>query len=255
MNTASSKVRCNGEKVRQRRTELSMTQEILAHRSNVDCRTVQRAEKSAPLQLETLASLAATLKVTVNELIQDDGRTNSTSDATAESKERNAVVLRRVVSGKALLDIVCDSFSGKVYCNAEPTSENIDVLSAIVEKLEKLIPNPWENPMENNTVTLADRLRAAVILTAELAELEKAGVAVYAGTYTASAQVPHYDMDEGCMYVRTKQRHEPVTVCRVFVERLGVERIIVKVDDEWEEPAPASPSLLSRLGADDEIPF
>ena len=93
--------------------------------------------------------------------------------------------------------------------------------------------------MERDSATLADRLRAAVVLTGELAELGKAGVAVYAGTYTASAQIPRYSTDEGHMYVGLSRRHEPVTVCRVFVERLGLERIIVKVNDEWEEPAPA----------------
>jgi hypothetical protein len=111
--------------------------------------------------------------------------------------------------------------------------------------------------MEKNTVTLADRLRAAVVLTAELAELEKAGVAVYAGTYTASAQVPRYDFEEGQMNVGGAQKHQPVTVCRVFVERLGLERIIVKVNDEWEgNRQPPRPFLFSppNLGLTMKLP-
>lgn len=190
MNTSSSKGRqviCNGEKVRQLRAELGMTQDKLAIMSDVNPRTVQRAEKNAALQLETLASLAAALKVTVNDLIENDAIPNTVNDPTTEPNERNAVVLRHVVSGKSLLDLICNSFSGEIVCNAEPTLKNIDILSLLVEKLEKLIPDPWEIPFEKITVTLADRLREAVTLSAELAELEKAGISVYAGTYTASA--------------------------------------------------------------------
>lgn len=264
MNTqsSSSKFRCNGEKLRQLRTQQNMTQEILAKRSNVDCRTIQRAEKNSFLQLETFADLAAALKVTVDDLVEGGIRSDldtSENASSLEPKERNAVVLRHVVSGKTLLDVICDSFSGKVYCNAEPTAQNIDVLSAMVDKLEGLIPNPWVVPHEKPTFSLADRLRSAVVLSAQLEELGKEGIAVYAGTYTASAQIPRYDSDENGMYVSSGQIYRPVTVCRVFLDRAGLERVIVKVNDEWEEPKPspsssfAAPSLTSEL--DDELPF
>jgi transcriptional regulator with XRE-family HTH domain len=248
MNTPAPKLLCDGNKVRQLRVGLSLTQEILALKSNVDCRTIQRAEKGSALQIETLASLAAALKVTVNDLVRN---VPSESDSITEPKERNAVVLRRVTSGKSLLDIICDSFSGKVYCNAEPTAENIEVLGSMVERLEGLVPDPWQNPFETTPVTLADRLRSAVTLTAQLTDLEKAGIAVYAGTYTASAQVPQYDSDEGHMYISSTQRFRPVTVCRVIVDRMGLDRVTLKVNDEWVEPTPAP----IKIGADDEIPF
>src|SRR5947207_10000406 len=63
-----TRIRCNGTRVRQLRIQQSMTQEKLAAMSKVNHRTIQRAEDSASLQLDTLASLAASLGVTVGEL-------------------------------------------------------------------------------------------------------------------------------------------------------------------------------------------
>jgi transcriptional regulator with XRE-family HTH domain len=225
-----------------------MTQEKLAAMCKVNQRTVQRAERSESLQLDTLASLAATLGVTVGELTSTDGDRDLTDQP--EASESNAAVLRRITSGKALIDLICGSFSAKLYCAAEPTEENIDALTDMVERIEKLIPNPWETPMEAENLTLAQRLREAHAITARLAELEKFGIAVFAGTYTARAQVPHYDVDEGHMYTRMNQKFEPVTVCRVSINPVGVERVIVAVSDEWHDQAPSPPPQL-----DDDIPF
>lgn len=255
----SSKIHCNGLRVRERRTQLSMTQEKLGHMSKVDARTVQRAEASEYLQLETIAAMAEALKVTVGDITMPGTAivpvTTTADEPAHEAAESNAVVLRRMRSGKMLLDLICDSFSGHLYCAAEPTVENIDMLSAVVEKLEALIPNPWSTPMETETLSLAARLRAAVGLSEQLSQLEKVGIAVFAGTYTARAQVPHYDMDEGQMFTRMNQKFEPVTVCRISVNAIGVERVTVKVTDEWREPSPALTKLSNKSEVDDDIPF
>jgi transcriptional regulator with XRE-family HTH domain len=225
-----------------------MTQEKLAAMCRVNHRTVQRAERGESLQLETLASLAAALGVTVGDLTLTDGDPERTDQP--ETSESNAVVLRRITSGKTLIDLLCGSFSGKLYCAAEPTEENIDALTDMVERIEKFIPNPWEAPMEAESLTLAQRLREALAITAQLAALEKCGIAVFAGAYTARAQVPRYDLDDGQMYTTMNQRFEPVTVCRVSINPVGVERVIVKVSDEWQEQAPSLPPTV-----DDVIPF
>src|SRR6266446_2767027 len=92
--------RCNGTRVRELRVRQSMTQEKLAAMSKVSHRTVQRAERSEPLQLDTLASLAATLGVTVGELTINDSDPDQIRRP--ETSESNAVVLRRITSGKTL---------------------------------------------------------------------------------------------------------------------------------------------------------
>jgi hypothetical protein len=79
------------------------------------------------------------------------------------------VVLRRMTSGIALIELICDSFSGKLYCAAEPTEGNIVALTHIVERVERLIPDPWASPFEAERLTLAQRLREALAITSGLA--------------------------------------------------------------------------------------
>jgi transcriptional regulator with XRE-family HTH domain len=246
----SSKVHCSGTSVTRLRMQQGMTQEKLAAMSNVNIRTVQRAEKSEFLQLETVASLAAALKVTVPELTFSDGTDESRrDDDDAADGERNAVVLRRITSGKILLDILCDSFSGKLYCEVEPTVENVEALTTMVEEIERLIPNPWATPLESDSMSLAERLRTAVAWTTKLAALESFEVAIFAGTYTAKAQVPRFDLDEGHMYTSSGFPFEPVTICRVMLANKSSDRVVLKVTDKWTEPTPAKPESA------DDIPF
>src|SRR4029077_5688220 len=125
-----TRIRCNGARVRQLRVQQSMAQEKLAAMCKVNNRTVHAAERSESLQLDTLASLAATLGVTVGELTLTDGDPNQTDHP--ETSESNAVVLRRITSGKTLIDLIYGSFSGTLYCGAEPTEENIDALTDMI---------------------------------------------------------------------------------------------------------------------------
>jgi hypothetical protein len=73
-------------------------------------------------------------EVTVGELTLTDGDPDQIDQP--ETSESNAVVLRRITSGKTLIDLVCGSFSGKLYCAAEPTEENINALTDMVERIE-----------------------------------------------------------------------------------------------------------------------
>lgn len=210
-----------------------------------------RAERGEFLQLDTLASLAAALRVTVDEVtVPENGDEQLDRSEMSESK---AVVLRRMTSGMALVKLIRDSFSGKLYCVAEPTEDNIGTLTELVERIERLIPQPWVLPFEAESLSLAQRLREALAITSQLAELEKFGIAVFAGTYTARAKVPHYDPDEGCMATWTTQKFEPVTVCRISIHLIGVDRVTVKVSDEWRDEDLPPPFL--PPASDDEIPF
>lgn len=57
----NSERKCRGEKIRTLRIGLDCTQEKMAAMSNMSVRTLQRAEKSGFLRLESVASLAAAL--------------------------------------------------------------------------------------------------------------------------------------------------------------------------------------------------
>lgn len=83
-------------------------------------------------------------------------------------------------SDKALLDIVCHSFTASLDCPAEPTSENIDALASTVEVIEQLFPNSWESLLRPEAPpTRAAPLRRSVELSAQFAELNQLGIAVF----------------------------------------------------------------------------
>src|SRR5262245_52885436 len=122
-------IQCRGATVTDLRMQHGMTQEKLAAMSKVNIRTIQRAERSEHLQLETVASIAAALKVTVSALTApgvDDAGSTARTEENGNEHGNNAVVLRPVTSGKALLDMLHDSFTGRLSCEVEPTETNID---------------------------------------------------------------------------------------------------------------------------------
>ena len=249
MTNLTSNLQCNGEKIRRQRIGMSLTQEKLAAMSNTNVRTVQRAESGAAVQMETAASLAAALNFTVADIIK-----KPMLDEEGKSlDEFNAVALRPISSSKMLMDVVCDSFSAKLTCKAEPTAENIEALVSFSEMLEEMLPDPWSSAMENVSLSFADRIRVSVSLSDRLSRLDDLNISVYAGTYTASAKVPRYDVDEGHMYTHVRQKFEPVTACRVLVDRSGLERVVEQVSDKWEAPSPCQSE--KPLGTDDEIPY
>ena len=152
------------------------------------------------------------------------------------------------------MDMICDSFSAKLACRADPTPESIEALSSLVEVLEEMLPNPWLSPMEDASLSLAHRLRKAVSVSDQLSRLNELKISVYAGTYAASAQVPRYDVDEGLMCTRVGQKFEQVTACRILIDRAGLEHVVEQVADKWRAPLPSKPRKNPWLD-DDDIPF
>ena len=217
--------------------------------SNINYRTVQRAEANKAVQLETIASMASALQVKVNDITFKTPPVFQNLEPISE--RQNAVVLRPCSSGKVLLDIIQNSFSCRIDCKAEPTAHNIEILSHIVEIIERYLPEAWLIPSEKVSFSLAENLRISVRLTKLILELEKYGIGIFAGHYTAKSQVPRYDYYENCMYVRTNQEYEPVTISHVLIAPKLTDRITIQVDDEWKEPE----QKFELKDLEDEIPF
>ncbi|HEV2566203.1 MAG TPA: helix-turn-helix transcriptional regulator [Microvirga sp.] len=235
---------CDGMKIKQLRENRGMTQEVLAEAAGVDRRTIQRAEEGKRLQLETLAAIASVLQVSVNDISNER---RGELEPQYDPDDKNAVVLRRTKSGRVLLDALATSFSGSVDCDIDPTADTVDVLVSLLSEVESLMPNPWdEERFHDQPMPLSERIKRSVGMTNQLLELDQKGVGVYVGTYTARAQRPYYDLDEGHLYVSRKQPFEPVTVCRVRLSHTATDKIVVVVDDVWEtKPAEY----------EDDIPF
>jgi transcriptional regulator with XRE-family HTH domain len=232
---------CDSGKIRALRERLGYTQELLATKAGIDRRTIQRAESSnRALQLETAAQLAAALQVSVQEL-KFGGEVNGSAPA-PESVQVNAVVLKRTLSGKAVVDALLGAFSARLECDIDPDAEQAAPLIEFVKELEKLAPDPWDlDRLREGALSLSERIEWALRLSSHMAQLDAAGIGVFAGNYTASALVPRYDSDEGCLYTRTTQKPEPQTVCLVRIGPSTTERHVVSVADRWE--------------LDDEFPF
>jgi len=246
----------NGEKIRQLRAVAGMTQEKLALMSRIDRRTVQRAEQGTRLQMETLSSLAAALNVPVSQIIAADAPRDDVDDLTSKS----LVVLNRVVSGISLLNIIRDSYDGKITCEADPTPDNIEALTGVIGKLEELSPDPWRRSGEEPSLSLSDRLRAAVTMGEQLKQLEIQGVGFFAGTYTVRTQIPRPDYETGEMYVTSRTPYELVSFFVVVVAPLtSGDRLTVKASNVYVPPKPTPSEAPTFEGpptvSSEEIPF
>ena len=223
-----------GEKIRELRESAGKTQEVLAAMSGIDRRTIQRAESGKAVQMESLSSIASALNVPLTQIIE---ATDNDKDDVENLAAQSLIVLRPIQSGMGLINLVQSSFDGKMTCEAEPTTENIDVLTALISTIEEMMPDPWRTPTEKPAPSLSSQLRQAVTLTELIKQLSAFGITAFVGTYTASAQVPYYDMDEGHMYVTNRTPYKLVTICRVMIaQTTRGDRITLKVDDLYVPP-------------------
>ncbi|MEE9270995.1 MAG: helix-turn-helix transcriptional regulator [Candidatus Krumholzibacteria bacterium] len=96
------KVRTNGAKVEQFRTERGWTQQQLADEVRTSDRTIQRVESGEGAQRSTVSALAAVFGVHPDELRALDKETREVE----ENGHAWPVTLHRVTSGKKLLDLL-----------------------------------------------------------------------------------------------------------------------------------------------------
>lgn len=213
-----------------------MTQDILGVKSNVDKRTIQRAETGKPMQMESLAGIASALNVPLSQIIESAEKKDGDGDDGEDLAAQSLIVLRPVESGMALINTIHGSFDGKITCEAEPTVDNIDVLTAITSAIEGMMPDPWR-PADEPDFLLSAKLRHAVDLNGQLKQLDGFDIAVYVATYTAQAMMPSFDMDTGEMYISHRTPLSLVNICRIMIAPTARgDRITLKVDDLYVPP-------------------
>jgi len=99
----------DGEKLRKIRMAKGISQEKLALMCNVNKRTIQRAEKSAPIALETAAFIAEVVQVPPIAL-----RAKQIELFEPTVKAWNDVVLIPVTSGRRIVDVIRSSFEAEI---------------------------------------------------------------------------------------------------------------------------------------------
>lgn len=191
----------NGNAIKKRRDELGLTQEQLKERTNVEVRTIQRAEKGTPISSASAARLAQGLGTSVDQLT--DG------DATG------GVDLVELHSGRAFLDLLRSSHFVEVDHDFEA---NANHRTALI-RMGNFIDQNWIDPCKQKREMMLEfidrggqmaEFERQVEANEVLDELKKAGLKLLCGSYTAHRDRMVYDaagnweprLDQGSMPYR-----------------------------------------------------
>jgi transcriptional regulator with XRE-family HTH domain len=169
-----------------------MTQENLAHKSNVSVRTVQRAEAGSPINIETLAQLAATLGVRQEDLVA------SNPLDTGEYGETQLAVLLPAKSGKEVADLfrVCAEANIDHLVDISSTKKVgpvLQFLDAIEPHLPTLTPEiDWDALALNKVQKIRLKIQLEQMVQTALEAMKSIGLQLYIGQITAMIVVPRY---------------------------------------------------------------
>lgn len=227
------------------RESMGMTQEVLAIRSSVSERTVQRAEAGATVSLETLNDFAAVLEVPLSELVHDPD----------EGAADNVTALRRVTAVRTVLDDLSRATVAVFDCDFDPTSEEMTAVLALVSLIEARLPNPWEQGPD--ALSLREKIEISSTASGYLEALSATSIGLYSSTSWIMARVPVYDMDEGHFYVHTRHPYTRTMTMQLLLSRSTEDKIYRKAPSGWglDEAPPPPPPPPPSFDFDDEVPF
>lgn len=191
----------NGKAIKKRRDELGLTQEQLKERTNVEVRTIQRAEAGTPISNANAALLAQGLGVSV--------------DLLTAGEATGCVDLVELQSGRAFLETLRSNHFVEVDYDFEATGKYRVALT----RMGAFIDQNWIDPCKQKREMMFEFIdRGGQMVEFErqveanevLGELEKAGLKLLCGTYTAHRDLMVYDgagnweprLDQGSMPYR-----------------------------------------------------
>lgn len=223
----------DGEKLRSLRLRKGMSQEKLALMANVNKRTIQRAENSEPVRIDTIGFIAEALDVEQRELRKY--RLELVSAHPDEiPKETGMVVLIPVTRGSKLVKTLDGAFKAKFEYEVEPTESNLELLEGIASVLNGAWTSPWEEPQNRlGAASDADVLRLQAKANSTLAALADGGIRVFMGTYGSFEQLPHFSPYEG-MQISYNTPVEHVTNALVVVTDENVE-FVTRIPSDHED--------------------
>lgn len=239
----------NAKLLRQVRESMGMTQEKLAILASVSERTVQRAEAGHTMSLETLNDFAAVLEMPLSALVVDPDEINS----------EEPLGLRRVDSPRTFIEQLAKATVAVFECEVDSSDEELDSLIKLVELIEPRMPTPWDFDQNPGAGSLKERLLAGANISTALNSLSGWEIGLFSSASWIYAQVPRWDVDEGCRYTRDAQRFERVMALHIVIARGGDDRLYRKPPSNWGltiQPPPAPQPELGGAGdLDDDVPF
>jgi transcriptional regulator with XRE-family HTH domain len=245
----------DGNKLRELRIQKGVSQEKLGLLTNLNKRTIQRAEQGHAVALETLAFIADALEVEPKSLKANQMELFETRKD-AKPLEQGEVVLVPVTKGSRLVNALRQAFKAHTEYQAEPTDNNLPLLEEFAEVINTAWVDPWQPPgaIWERALATSDTeiLRLQAKANRLLPLLASAGIKVFVATYESWQQVPVFDMDEGFMAVRTRQPKEKVSNILLVVTDEETSHLTRAPRDHevftLENPAPSQ-------DLDHEIPF
>lgn len=245
----------NGTKLKELRIQKGMSQEKLGLLSNLNKRTIQRAEKGEAVSLETIAFIADALE-TEPRVLRDKQFELFNENTPTPDAQRGEVILVPVTRGTRLVNTLRSAYFAKFEYEAEPTEDTVDLLEEIALVLNSSWTSPWEEPdfsFEDGTRD-AERIRLQARANRIIEGLSNKGITIFIGSYESWSQLPSFDQDEGMMSVFIRQPKEKITNAIVVVSDERVKHLSRMPDDHEVITAP-KPAQDFSADLDDEIPF
>lgn len=241
-------MRCDPAKLRNLREQKGITQEKLARDSRAGLRTIQRAEGGQSIRSETAAFIADALSVPMNELRMEDS-----GDSVEGGGGDDFVTLRRVRSGKALIEAMHRSYMCRLECDVDPDGSNVETLKAFVSLLEARVPDPLDWTDNHLFGSLAERLEVVASLNDYLRELDGRRIAVFAGSYSERVRKPTVSPYEPPS-IKPNTQPTFATLTRIVVSNGDRERLVVEKDFRWPVAIWEEPPVWD-VDLDEEVPF
>lgn len=207
--------------LRRLREARALSQEALAARCGLSRKTIQRMERGEEVRPDSLSIVALALGVPVTAFTEPPrGR----GDAPADRQ----VTLRRMRSGKAIVQQLAESDIGRIDCDVDACGDTIGPLTDVVTALQSLVRERWDIPRPGG-LPLVEGLKLVAALNDDLRRLEAHGVGLYMGHYYRFAALPGGATDPNA----ADRQQRAIMISRAFVTRCARQRMQAPIDTEW----------------------
>ncbi|HEY8004740.1 MAG TPA: helix-turn-helix transcriptional regulator [Phenylobacterium sp.] len=240
-------MRADPDELRRLREARALTQEGLALKCGLSRKTIQRMERGDPMREETLAFVAGALGVALPDFTDVAGRKD---DAAPDGR----LGLRRVRSGKHILNHLAQTDVGRIECDVDADGEIIAPLTALVTQLQGLMRETWGAARPPITeLPLLSRLQVIADINDNLERLARAGVGLFMGHYYRYAVGR-----DGATGQAAGAPRRPIVLTRLHLTRSSHDRLMVPIDAEWRSSREPGTDLAPAGGgyvipADEEL--
>jgi transcriptional regulator with XRE-family HTH domain len=199
----------------------ALSQEGLAAKCGLSRKTIQRMEAGGPVRPDSLAIVALALGAPVTDFTDAPrGREPLQAD--------RQITLRRMRSGKAVVQQLAESDIGRIDCDVDACGETLAPLTELITALQGLVRERWDTPRPVRP-SLIEGLKLVASLNDNLSLIETHGVGLYMGHYYRFAALPGGAADPEA----AERQQKALVISHAFITRCSRERMQAPIDSEW----------------------